>query len=445
MMTNLAILNGNITAIAARFSAAIGTGCANFGNTSLENLTIVNGNIAAEGGTGIGTGLVYGTDWMTTIKNLVIANGNINATGFDYSVGIGSGTCDFEGGYSIVENLVIANGNITAWSPSQYGAGIGSGPVFAVGGLSAVYNLTILNGNITAIGCGEGPAIGSGMGEESASKVGTLTIVNGNISATTPVVTPSQCAAGIGAAAKKSVIENLSISGGTINATGGIVGIGSPGEGRVSCLRFSGTVDVTCNFVLEPDEGGLYPVTAESIVLSNASLSFATRGTQLFSKTLSVEGTLNLAIFYGSLTTGLEESLSDLDVLFLQIGNLSLPSMGVRWTLCVRGGGPSQCFATEATDVKSLVVSVPSADSYAMWAHRRFKSVLITNTTGGRFEVSTSSSFFADAEFILEKPTDNFTPALRPTINVGRRRIYQLSFFTIMLSWNHLSRARTTF
>jgi hypothetical protein len=225
----------------------------------------------------------------------------------------------------------------------------------------------------------------------------------------------------------------LSILGGTINATGDVVAIGSPGD-EVSSLRFSGTADLTCNFLGEPPENA-FPVAAKSIVLSNAALSFATRGTQLFSKTPSVEGTLNLAIFYGSVTTELEDSLSNLGALFLQIGNVSLPSMGGRWTFCVRGGGPSQCFATEATEVKSVVVSVPSADSYSMWAHRRFKSVLITNTTGGKFDVSTSSSFFDEAAWLLEAPTSFFTPALQGALFHRGRRVYQLSLFTIVAWW----------
>jgi hypothetical protein len=432
VVNDLAILNGNITATAGWYSAAIGSGNANGGGseTAVRNLTIVNGNIFATGGVdgaGIGTGFAAFVA-SSNIGNLTILRGNITAIGY---TGIGASPSYAEEGCTMVENLIIANGNITAIGV-DWGTGIGTGCADNPSASSIVGNLVIGNGNVTAKTTGDDePGIGSGPAYDGESTVHNLTILNGNISAL-----GGTNAAGIGVGLENSRIETLSIFGGTIDATGDTVAIGSPVD-EVSSLRFSGTADLTCNFRDGPQDNP-FPVAAESIVLSNASLSFATRGTQLFRNTLSVEGTLNLAIFYGSVTTGLEESLADLGGLFLQIGNVSLPSMGGRWTFCVRGGGPSQCFATEATEVKSVVVSVPSADSYSMWAHRRFKSVLITNTTGGKFEVSTSSSFFDEAALLAGatcSPTSFFTPALQAAFSHRGRRIYQLSLFTIVAWW----------
>jgi hypothetical protein len=74
--------------------AGIGSGCGySGGNSSVDNVTIVNSKImaASDFGSGIGSGL-GAMDGRSTIDNMVIITSNITATGTSGS-GIGSGLC----------------------------------------------------------------------------------------------------------------------------------------------------------------------------------------------------------------------------------------------------------------------------------------------------------------------------------------------------------------
>jgi hypothetical protein len=187
--SGICILNGSL-------SASGGTGIGSGPGTSMSSsqvgeVIIQSGHVIATGlsGAGIGNGdAQYGN---STVVNLMIMNGNITSTSALSYDGFGSGIGSGRGlyGNSSVVNLTIMNGNITSTSSlsgSSYGSGIGSGE--GSSGKSIVVNLTIMNGNITSTsslsGSGYGSGIGSGYGSSGNSTVVNLTIMNGNITPT---------------------------------------------------------------------------------------------------------------------------------------------------------------------------------------------------------------------------------------------------------------------
>jgi hypothetical protein len=180
---SLTIFNGTVEATGSN-SPGIGAG---YGQKSgcdsrVGSLTIVDGNITAtatssgpsEGGAAIGTGTAWHGN--STVHRLAILNGTISATAWK-GAGIGGGF-GFKGN-STVFDLTIANGNIRT-AVVQSGAGIGGGTVAADGGRAEVHSLSILDGNITAGGTTAGIGSGYPPGNEGVS-VGTMSIMNGSL------------------------------------------------------------------------------------------------------------------------------------------------------------------------------------------------------------------------------------------------------------------------
>jgi hypothetical protein len=240
-----------------------------------------------------------------------------------------------------------------------------------------------------------GAGIGSGLASDGNSTVGSVTILNGNITASSPDG-GAGIGAGYGSYAAISLIENLSILGGKITANGTLTGTGSGGEGgEVQFLKFSGNTTVTCD-----SDPGKFPVNASSIVLSNGSLIFTTPRNQLFGVSPSSSGLLNLLVMYEIVTTQWSESLSQLNVSLLQIGNITAPESR-DWKLCICGECQQECYLTQSSVVKSLIVSVGSKGNHSvkMLGHE-ISGFLKTNESVSSFAVVSSRSFFAEATFV---------------------------------------------
>jgi hypothetical protein len=112
----------------------------------------LNANITASSDSGAGGDTATVSEGDSSVDNLVILNGNIWANSAN-STAIGNGY----GLRSVVSNLIIVSGNITA---SSGASGIGSGT-----GFSVVANLSTLSGTITTYGTTAGIGSGSGQAE----------------------------------------------------------------------------------------------------------------------------------------------------------------------------------------------------------------------------------------------------------------------------------------
>jgi hypothetical protein len=405
---NLTIVSGNITASSSSsdgYGSGIGTGYGFSGTSMIENLTIMNGNITASSsssdGSGIGTG--YGSsNGPSMIGNLTIMNGNITASSSFYGSGIGTGY-GFSNGISMIGNLTIMNGNITTSSSSSgYDSRIGTGSAIS-NGISMIGNLTIMNGNITASSSYDGSGIGTGSASSNGtSMIGNLTIMNGNITASSSSSYGYGSGIGTGRGADDgiSVIETLSVSGGRIRANGSEAGIGQGFEGsKIKLLRFSGIVVLFCTTMNE----GKFPISASSIILSDTSLTIITPQNRVFSVNPFHEGSLNLSIFYGSVTSANSEPLWLLNSTFLQIGNISVP-ISRFWTFCISGICEERCIEIESTTVRSLIFSVRSQGNYSIRGLNEGLIGLFETETGlSSFDVSSNFPFIPEAHFIIEK------------------------------------------
>jgi hypothetical protein len=118
------ILHGTVTSKNKAYGAGIGGGCAYVGNSTVLNVTILNGNItssyeSADPGSGIGSECANMDN--ATVFNVTILNGNISSDSFIRGSGIGSEVG--VKGNSTVFGLMILNGNITS-SSSYLGPGV---------------------------------------------------------------------------------------------------------------------------------------------------------------------------------------------------------------------------------------------------------------------------------------------------------------------------------
>jgi hypothetical protein len=146
-----------------------------------------------------------------------------------------------------------------------------------------------------------------------------------------------------------STVGALTISNCTVIATGIRAGIGHGGEGtELGSLTLSGTMVVECN-------GGAsyFPVTARSIIFSDASLLFVTRSTRVLGVAPSRQGSLTLKFLYGSVVADWAEPLDVLDVRMLQIGNLT-GSLAGPATFCASEN--DHCVTMQSTALKSVML-----------------------------------------------------------------------------------------
>jgi hypothetical protein len=133
----ISIVNGSYAATGA---TGIGTGLGNVEPSLLRSLTIFDGQITANRssyGAAIGSGR-----GNSTVENLTLLNGRLIVSA-SYAAGIGSGSSGVLGRSTVV-NLTIGGGTIQA--AGLYGAAIGSG--YGYQGTSSVNNVKIIDGNV---------------------------------------------------------------------------------------------------------------------------------------------------------------------------------------------------------------------------------------------------------------------------------------------------------
>ena len=260
--TDGAGITGHITINGGTVKATGGTGSAGIGGNRNRNggtITITGGTVTANGGAdGAGIGGGYKGDG----GEITISGGTVTAKGGQYGAGIGGGaraTGSTTGGNG--GTITISGGKVTATS-SSHGAGIGGGSDGSGGAITISDNA-----DITATGGEYGAGIGGGKGGTG----GEITISGGTVKATgtsaagigggsggnggtikisgsadvTATGSGTYGGAGIGGGSQGSDGGEITISGGTVKATGGIncagIGGGSGGTIKIS----AGTVTAT--------------------------------------------------------------------------------------------------------------------------------------------------------------------------------------------------------
>jgi hypothetical protein len=109
------------------------------------------------------------------------------------------------------------------------------------------------------------------------------------------------------------------------------------------------------------------------------------------------------------------EPLSELDMILLQIGNLTVPRSN-DWTFCISGMDHDDCFATESPRVKSMIVSIPSLGNYSMKAFNDATSGFLETGEGiSIVSVASNRSFIKECHFVPDA-TAIATVAASPTI-----------------------------
>lgn len=244
----ITINGGDIEVTGGVYAAGIGSGynSASYSSTNTtpnQTITINGGKVKATGDTyaaGIGGGYankIPGGD-------IVITGGTVNATGGTKAAGIGSGYSDWQ--ESNGRSITISGGTVIA-NGGEQAAGIGGGQGCKE---TSITSITINGGNVTAIG-GNGPdddkpgAAGAGIGSGYDTAMTTFISIGGDaVVVANGGNDDNYGAAGIGSGGgTTSKIGSITISGGTVTATGGTAtgssspaysgaGIGSGGGSR---------------------------------------------------------------------------------------------------------------------------------------------------------------------------------------------------------------------
>ena len=214
-----------------RYAAGIGGGA----DMSCGNIVINNGIINAIGGEiGIGAGTVNNPEGVFTCGNITISGGTVTATVSEQSAGAGIGT-GYNYGSLTMGNITISGGTVTA-TVGEHGNGAGIGAGMNLGSLT-MGDISISGGIVTAtVGeYGYGAGIGTGYNNGSFTTMGDITISGGIVTAT---VGEYGNGAGIGTGYNHSsiTIDDITIRGGSVTATGTGAGIGiGYNQGTVTC------------------------------------------------------------------------------------------------------------------------------------------------------------------------------------------------------------------
>ena len=232
---NITINGGIIKAESVGDAAGIGSGSgAGSSDKSNGTITINGGSVTATANVSNGAGIGGGYFNNIAGGDIVINGGTVTATGAAKAAGIGTGYSDLQTNGRIIKitgGTVNANGGMNA-------AGIGGGYGCKA---KSIRSITI-NGtaNVTATGGdgadngGAGAGIGSGYGP--TSDMTTNINIGGNaVVKATGGDDGTYGGAGIGSGGASGGIGNITISGGTVTATGGDgggAGIGSGGYSK---------------------------------------------------------------------------------------------------------------------------------------------------------------------------------------------------------------------
>ena len=249
---NITIISGNVTANGGGDAAGIGSGKEGTGGS----VTISGGTVVVSGGSGAAG---IGSGYEGIGGSVTISGGTVVASG-----GGAGGAAIGEGahGSGFVE-IVITDGTVTA---NGGAAGIGSGSL----GRSSL-DIDIQNGTIIASG-GSGAGIGSGYD----GTVNEIKISGGTISAT-----GGTQSAGIGSG-QKGTVRTVNIEGGRVTARGGSggyhyyerggagIGTGEAGSMATTITISGGVVYASGGIVYDTETGW---VTSRAIGVNNYSYS----------------------------------------------------------------------------------------------------------------------------------------------------------------------------
>jgi hypothetical protein len=231
-------------------AAGIGTGYANYGNSTVDELIVNSGvfYIWTDNAAGIGGGYSRGGNGGSMVQKLLINGGSFD---IDTAGGAGIGAGCSHWGDAAVGTITINGGSFWMWA--YVGSVIGAGSSYE--GNSSVRSLTI-NGGTFDLNCTwQGAGIGGGYGSMAGnSSVGVLTINGGSIR------TGGTGGAGIGAGRASqgnSSVDSLSITGGTITAWSNEhgAGIGS-GAADVSGYSVVRKLDIRKATIVATGHGG---------------------------------------------------------------------------------------------------------------------------------------------------------------------------------------------
>lgn len=199
-----------VSPILSAYGAYEGAGIGGGNVESFGTIEILGGDIRATGGTsaaGIGSGSLNETLLTSEIAeqgHVKISGGKVTATGGRYAAGIGGGNRATGG------TIEVSGGEVVAFG-GQYGAAIGGG-YYAHG-----YNVSISGGKVTATGGENGAGIGNGYSNQLKNKdPARVSISGGQVTAV-----GGADAAGIGASYRDAQCAVVTITGGTVVATGG--------------------------------------------------------------------------------------------------------------------------------------------------------------------------------------------------------------------------------
>ena len=233
------------------YFSGIGARGGDDGAGNAGTINIHGGDITARGGTnaaGIGGGYKY--EQTYSCGTITIYGGKISATGGTDGAGIGCG-CRGQGG-----SITIYGGDITATGGKE-GAGIGGASY------SANTTITINGGTISATGGGNDSYAGAaGIGGGYSGTTGAITINGGDITAL-----GKDGGAGIGSGGVSTNSATITITGGTVNATGGNqynrygagAGIGCGGYWDYVYIISGGTINISGgNITAQGGTGGAY-------------------------------------------------------------------------------------------------------------------------------------------------------------------------------------------
>ena len=219
----ITINGGEVTAIGNQYAAGIGGG----DESGSGIITITDGKVAAFGtkyGAGIGSGdnsdNKYGAH-----NEITISGGSVYAAGGQNGAGIGGGEDSPQGGH-----ITISGGDVIAAGGSG-GAGIG-------GGYRGKCSMVIIDGGLVkAQGGDNGAGIGSGNNTKCVYPDGGVRISGGTVASQ-----GGTYGAGIGSGNNGDAgLENIEISGGSVNAIGQVNAAGIGGGGNSGC----GTINIT--------------------------------------------------------------------------------------------------------------------------------------------------------------------------------------------------------
>ncbi len=266
---DITISGATVAAYSENQGAGIGSGYAYFSESKVNDITIDNGanvtaytitpytvhdapyrQVSIYGGAGIGGASSDGTD--SIVGNITITDSTVEAyattDGAHVGTGIGSGASgsrSAEGnGNNSVGNITITNSDITAYTTTSYpnldtstvsseirsGAAIGAG--YAIGGSNKAGIITITGGTVNATSTFNGAAIGSGNSIETIDTVNSSNnqdnkdaiyvqgiVINDSTVEATAVGRGAAIGGGYTTNAAKTIVGDITITGGTVTAT----------------------------------------------------------------------------------------------------------------------------------------------------------------------------------------------------------------------------------